>query len=91
MAVTVQLPPEIEAWFLALAQERGVSLGAVVEEFIVVAARTTSQAGIQLKAQISIEEFDRILDEAAELVPSGVVLSDYVMSRESIYTREDEW
>ena len=34
----------------------------------------------------------RALDEAADILPEGIPpLSDEAMSRESIYTREDDW
>lgn len=91
MALTVQLPPEIEAQFLAQAEEPGLPLGAVVEGFIIaMASKATSRVGTPPSAHLSVEESDRILDEAAALVPGGIVLSGYSMSRESIYTREDE-
>lgn len=32
-----------------------------------------------------------MLDEAADLLPNGGPLSDFAMSPESIYAREDEW
>lgn len=42
--------------------------------------------------QLSAEEIDRALDDAADLIPEGIPpLSDHAMSRESIYTREDDW
>ena len=38
------------------------------------------------------EDVDQGLEEAADLIPEGIPpLSDEAMSRESIYTREDEW
>ena len=47
-------------------------------------------------ARMELDEFKRamisngFLDEAADLVPAVPPLSDQAMSRESIYTREDE-
>lgn len=87
MTITVELPPEIEARFLAQAKERGLSLDAYVREFLSV--NTTAPA---LASRLSPDDINRLLDEAAELVPAGVApLSDYAMSRESIYARENEW
>jgi hypothetical protein len=87
MTITVELPPEIEEWFLAQARARGVSVGAYVQEYL-----TRSSQPIMERPKLSVEEVNRILDEAADLVPAGVPpLSDEAMSRENIYTREDEW
>ena len=85
MTITVELPPEVEERFLAHARVRGLSLGAYVQEFL---ARSLPEAPAP---SLSPEALDRLLDEAADLVPSGPSLSDYAMGRESIYTREDEW
>ncbi len=42
--------------------------------------------------QLSAEELDSAFEEAADLIPAGTpLLSDEALSRESIYTREDEW
>jgi hypothetical protein len=42
--------------------------------------------------QLTAEEVDKRLEEAADLIPGGIPpLSDEAMSRESIYTREDDW
>jgi hypothetical protein len=41
---------------------------------------------------LSAEEINAALDEAADMIPGGTPpLSDEALSRESIYTREDEW
>ena len=86
MTITVELPPEIEERLLAQARVRGLSLDAYVREFLAHSA----QAPLQ-HAALSADELNRLLDEAADLVPDGPPLSDHAMSRESIYTREDEW
>lgn len=71
MTITLELPPDLEARFVAEAQAKGVPVGEVVT---------------------AAEELDRALEEAADLIPEGVPpLSDDAMSRESIYTREDDW
>ena len=42
--------------------------------------------------QLTAEEVDKGLEEAAGLIPEGIPpLSDEALSRESIYTREDDW
>jgi hypothetical protein len=41
---------------------------------------------------LTAEEVDRGLEKAADLIAEGIPpLSDEAMSRESIYTREDDW
>ncbi len=87
MTITVELPPEIEERFLARANALGISVGAYVQEYLT----GSSQPGME-RPRLSVEEVNRLLDEAADLIPAGVPpLSDEAMSRESIYTREDEW
>lgn len=86
MTITVELSPEIEERFIAQARVRGLSLDAYVQECLARSAHAHQQP-----PTLSADELNRLLDEAADLVPSGLVLSDHAMSRESIYTREDEW
>jgi hypothetical protein len=85
MTITVELPPELEEQFLTQASNRGLSLDAYVMECLT--RLTLPNAPLHQ----SPAELDRILDEAADLVPATPPLSDFAMSRESIYTREDEW
>jgi hypothetical protein len=43
-------------------------------------------------AELRADELDSAFEEAADLIPAGTpLLSDEALSRESIYTREDEW
>lgn len=87
MTITVELPPEIEERFLAQAKLRGLSLDAYLKEFLSLSAVTTAQT-----ITLSQNEVNSLLDEAANLVPAGITpLSDHAMSRDSIYTNEDEW
>lgn len=47
---------------------------------------------LKVTPQLSPEEFDKALEEIADMIPEGIPpLSDEALSRESIYTREDEW
>lgn len=85
MTITVELPPELEEQFLAQANSRGLSLDAYLMDCL---TRSTQQL---TSAHQSPSDLDRILDEAADLVPAAQPLSDFAMSRESIYTREDEF
>ena len=87
MTNTVELPPEIEERFVAEANARGLS----VEEYARVCLSSPIHSPIEPRV-LSADEMDRLLDEAADLVPDWVPpLSDEAMSRESIYSREDEW
>lgn len=86
MNITIDLPPDIEERFRAQARKRGVSLTAYVQEYLARSLDAEAPAHA-----ISTEDLDRILDEAADLVPASLGLSDHAMSRDSIYTREDKW
>lgn len=88
MMITLELPAEIEARFLAEAKVKGVSINQIVEEYLVHRAQTAPEATKQLTA----EELDRALEEAADLIPEDIPpLSNEAMSRETIYTCEDDW
>jgi hypothetical protein len=42
--------------------------------------------------ELSAAELDSVFEEAADLIPAGTPSrSDEALSRETIYTREDEW
>ena len=89
--VPVSLTPEEEAALVAQAKAQGVSVDSLLRkailQFISASAETT-----QLRPQLTEEEFDRAFDEIADTIPEGIPpLSDEALSRESIYTREDEW
>lgn len=87
MTITVELPKDIDELYLAQARARGITIGAYVHERLTQTAPSASRP-----PTLSAEEVNRVLDEAADLVPAGIPpLSDRAMSRESIYTREDEW
>ena len=84
--ITLELPPDLEARFLAEANAKGVSIGEVVKAYLC----HTSVEGHQ--KSLSAEEVDNYLQEAADLIPEGIPpLSDEAMSRDSIYQREDDW
>ncbi len=87
MTITVDIPPEIEQLFVAQAQARGLSLDAYARECLAHSAKVPL-----LPPPRSTDELNLLLDEAADMIPIGTPpLSDEAMSRESIYTREDEW
>ena len=85
MTITLELPPEVEARLLAEAQSQGVPVGEVIKDNLIQHAPPSKQ-------QMSAEELDQALDEIADSLPNGIPpLSDEAISRERIYTREDEW
>jgi hypothetical protein len=87
MTITVELPPEIEEHFLAQAKLRGLPVDAYLKEVLSLSSVSPAQP-----TTLSPNEVNNLLDEAANLVPAGITpLSDHAMSRDSIYTREDEW
>jgi hypothetical protein len=86
MTINLELPPELEARFVAEAEARGIPISEVVKAYLYRAPP------IRSPKQLTAEEVDKGLEEAAGMIPVGVApLSDEAMSRESIYTREDDW
>jgi hypothetical protein len=86
VTITLELPSELEARLLAEAKAKGVSIEAVVKEYLWHATPTANLA------RLSAEEVDEELDAAADLIPQNIPpLSSEAMSRENIYTREDDW
>ncbi len=85
VTITLELPPDLEARFVAEAKAQGVPIGEIIKNCLVHHAPP-------VRKELSAEEVDRGLEEAADLIPEGIPpLSDKAMSRESIYTREDDW
>ena len=85
MNITLELPPEVEARFLAEAQNKGLPVGEIVKAYLI-------QHAPPPKQQMSSEELEQVLDEIADSLPKGIPpLPNEALSRESIYTREDEW
>ena len=86
MTISVDLPPDLEARFVAEAKAKGVSVGEIVKTYLY------NTPPMQSSRPLSVDELDKSLDAAADLIPEGIPpLSDYAMRRESIYTREDDW
>jgi hypothetical protein len=86
MTITLELPPDLAARFVAEAKAKGVPVDEVVRAYLYHAPPERSPK------QLTAEEVDRGLEEAADLIAEGIPpLSDEAMSRERIYTREDDW
>jgi hypothetical protein len=88
MAIVLQLEPELESRLIAQAAAQGKSaeelLKTIVEQLLLTALSTP----ISLSPQERAERFLRWSKSHASL--QAPLLSDEVISRESIYTREDE-
>lgn len=86
MTITLELPPDLEARFMAEAKASGVQVSEVVKAYLYHAIPGRNQK------LLTVDEIDEAFDEAAGFIPEGVpALSEEAMSRESIYTREDDW
>jgi hypothetical protein len=87
VTITLELPPDLEARFIAEAQAKGIPLQEVVKSYLYYHAPP-----VRAMSKLSAEEVDKALEEAADLIPEGIQpLCDASMSRNSIYTREDDW
>jgi hypothetical protein len=90
MTIHLQLKPEIEARLIAQAARQGLSIQAYLESLIEDSLTSQEEKSFyQLSTQ---EEWEAVLTDlinspAFALAPP---LSDAAISRESIYTREDE-
>ena len=86
MTIALELPPDLEERLVAEAKAMGVPVEEVVKANLYKAISTNAAK------PLSTEEMNKLLDEAADLIPEGIPpLSDAAMSRESIYSREDDW
>jgi hypothetical protein len=85
--MTITLRPDLEEELAARAQAKGLS----TEEFINRELELLVSASTHPMAKLTPEERVRRWDEfVASHAVGGPPLSDYAVSRESIYTREDE-
>jgi hypothetical protein len=86
--VAVPLTSEEEAALIAQAKTQGISVDSLVRKAVLQIISSRSRTEPALTA----EEFEKVFDEIAEMIPEDVpLLSDEALSRESIYTREDDW
>ena len=90
MAVTVPvfLTPEEQAALVAQAKAQGLPVDALLRKAVLhIIAAPSDVNPEQLNAEQWVKEFEDWLDG----LPDMPMLSDEAISRESIYTREDEW
>jgi hypothetical protein len=91
VTIPVLLSPEEQAALSAEAKAQGVSIDSLLHKAvleIISSAREVKQP----QQQLSPEEFERAFEEMADMIPENAPpIPDEALSRESIYTREDEW
>ena len=88
MALTVTLPltPEEQAALEAQARARGVPVDSLLRKAVL----QVIAAGSDLQPPMSLEQWEREFDEWLDGQPNLPTLPDAAISREHIYTREDE-
>lgn len=85
-SVPLKLTPEEEAALIAQARTEGISIESLVHKAVlqVIAARVGSALPVG-------EQWEREFEDWLNSLQVLPTLSDEAISRESIYTREDEW
>jgi hypothetical protein len=94
MTVTVPIPmtQEEQATLLAHAKARGVSVDSLLRKAVLEVISSSPEEVTTPQQQIRAEELDQAFEEIADMIPDGIPpLPKEALSRESIYTREDEW
>jgi predicted transcriptional regulator len=86
MTITLELPPDLEVRLRVAAEERHLSVEEIVKAYL------SDFRLISGRQDTPPDQIDRGFEEAADLIPDGIPpLSDEAISREGIYTREDDW
>ena len=88
MAVTVPLTSDEQAALAAQAEARGVSLDFLLRQAVL---RLISAPPETRPEELSAMQWEKEFGEWLDGLPTLTTLSDEGISRESIYTREDEW
>ena len=90
MAITVpvNLTPAEEAALAARANADGVSIESLLHEAVLHLIATGEG---ERRSPLTADQWETELVEWFDSVPDMPCLSDEAISRESIYTREDEW
>jgi hypothetical protein len=87
MTITLELPSELEARFAAEARKKGLPISEIVK------AHLLNQVAAPVRPeQMAPEDIDKAFEEIADMIPETIPpIADEMLSREHIYTREDEW
>jgi len=90
MAITVplSLTPAEEAALVARAEAEGISVDALLHRAVV---RLISASSVEGQPLLTADEWEKEFCEWLDTMPQLPSLSDQAISRDSIYTREDEW
>ena len=90
MAITVpvNLTPAEEVALAARANAEGVSIESLLHEAV---RHLIATGGAERRAPLTADQWETELVEWFDSMPDMPSLSDEAISRESIYTREDEW
>ena len=93
MSVTIPVPltSDEQAALQAQADAQGVSIDSLLRKAVLQVIAAAPEA-MPPRRELSGEELEKGFEEIADLIPDNVpAIPDEAMSRESIYTREDEW
>jgi hypothetical protein len=82
MSLILELPPELEAELLPQAQAKGVPLDVYVKSIL-------KEHVDPPRPALSMEEWEKAMEEFAAGFPQTPLLSDEAISRESIYSRDE--
>jgi hypothetical protein len=90
MPITIPVPltPEEESALLAQAKAQGVSVDTLLRKAVLHIITAAPEVHSQ---NLGAEQWEKEFEEWLDSLPSIPTLSDEAISRESIYTREDEW
>lgn len=83
MTVRIELKPDVEASLAAQAEARGLPLEDYLQRVI------EDRAGLDPEAPQSLEQLEAALDKLAEMGKDLPPLSEYSLTRESIYEDHD--
>jgi hypothetical protein len=88
ITVPVSLTPTEQAALAARAEAQGVSVESLLHEAVL---QLIAGSHGEEHAALTAGQWEKELTEWFDSVPDMPSLSDEAISRESIYTREDEW
>lgn len=90
MAITVplSLTPEEQAALLAHARDQGISVDVLLRQAVLSVLSASPPVSPE---QSSPDQWEKEFGEWLDSLPSLPTLSDEAISRESIYTRDDDW
>ena len=90
MPVTIPAPltSEEESALFAQAKAQGVTVNALLRKAVLHVIAAAPEVNSQ---HLSAEQWEKEFEEWLDGLPNIPALSDEAISREGIYTREDEW